>query len=473
MATWQFVADVSSASPTVVLDLNNGSPFWVGNDFSIDPAKFSKGYASSSLMHGARPTNSVAGNRSIRLPLHVKGSVSATVQAIQDLGRVLAAPSYLKVQLANATPIFFRLYGDPDYAATIRNLLLQTTTVEVTFEAEPWGIGPRVECAGSPFTVSNNPAIGTGVEFDITGVLGDEETPLLLLATSTGASGAPSGLVNKWSHFATRRRGTPSNYANEVQAEAMTMVSADTTATVDATMSGGNKARCTFATTAAMALRVTDTFPANGTPTVEARGEYLVYARVAKSTAADVIDLQLKYGTGSTANIANDVQRLPAGLAGPYYVNLGKVPVPAFADPYTSGLSGVLTKALMSWVGLYAQRVSGSGSLDIDFLYFMPCDEPTTLLCRFPATDTTYAVDATTDAGGAVYGFTTALDEVLTLAAPPQIVGGGGFPSLIPGATNRIHFLRNIDPNGTVDAIGDTTTFRAYYWPRFREFVRP
>jgi hypothetical protein len=472
MAIWQFVADVSSATPTVVLDLNNGLPFWVGNDFNIDPAKFAKGYTTSSLMHGARPTNSVAGNRTIRLLLHIKTSVANTVQAIQDLGRVLAAPSYLKVQLANATPLFFRVYGDPDYAATIRSLLLQTTTVEVTLEASPWGIGPRVECSGSPFTVSNNPAVG-GTKFDISGVLGDEETPLLLLATSTGASGAPSGLINKWSHFATRRRGTPSGYANEVQAEAMTSTSADTTATVDGAMSGGNKMRCTFATTAAMALRLTDTFPANGTPTVEARGLYRVYARVAKQTAGDVIDLQLKYGNSSSANIANDVQRLPAGLAGPYYVDLGKVPVPAFSDPYTSGLSGVLTKTVMAWVGLYAQRVSGSGALDIDFLYFMPCDEPTTLICRFPPTDTTYAIDGTTDAGGAVYGFSTALDEVLTVASPPQLIGGGGFPMLIPGVTNRIHFLRNIDPNGTVDAIGDTTTFRAYYWPQIREFVRP
>jgi hypothetical protein len=62
---------------------------------------------------------------------------------------------------------------------------------------------------------------------------------------------------------------------------------------------------------------------------------------------------------------------------------------------------------------------------------------------------------------------------VQNIAFPPQIVGGGGFPEVMPGQTNRVHVIRNVDPAGTVDALTDTTTIVAYYWPRWREFVRP
>ena len=41
------------------------------------------------------------------------------------------------------------------------------------------------------------------------------------------------------------------------------------------------------------------------------------------------------------------------------------------------------------------------------------------------------------------------------------------------GAIKREFPERNVDPNGTVDGITNTTTVRAYYWPRWREFTRP
>ena len=468
---WQFVADMASASPSVLLDLNS-SGMRVLTTWTLDPPTYEKGYAGGSLRHGKRPTRSVAGNRILQIPVEINKSTPAlAAQAIEDLGRQLAVDNILKVQIDGGTPVFFRTFADPDYAASLRSTLTQDSSHTLTIEAEPFAYGPRVEAPGSPFTVSNNPALSNGCLFDVTGILGDVETPLLILATSTGASGTPSGLVSKWSHIGTRRRGTPSNYSNVVQGEAMT-VSTDTSVTADATMSGGSKIRTTFATNANMTLRASDTFPGNGTSTVEARGEYNVYARVAKTVAGDNITCQIAYGDSVTTHVFNDPATLPAGVAGPYWVDLGKVPVPAYSDPVTLGFSGVQTKALMAWIGWYARRISGSGSVDLDCLYFVPADDQT-LIVKFPVTDTTYAIDATTDAGGAVYGLTTGLDEIISLAAPPEVVGGGGFPEVIPGQTNRIHLIRHIAPDGTVDAIGNTTTFRVYYWPRWREFTRP
>jgi hypothetical protein len=472
VATWQFVADMAGPSPTVLLDLNsNASSLRVGDDYNLDPSKYAKGYASSSLRHGAQPTNSVAQNRVLTIPIQVLSSSASAAGVIEALGAQIAKDNILKVQFGSSNPVFFRTFADPDYAIEVKKTLVEISRITLQLEAEPFAYGPRVEVTGSPFTVSNNPALSNGCLFDVAGVLGDVETPLLILATSTGASGTPSGLVSKWSHIGTRRRGTPANYSNVVQGEAMT-TSTDTSVVADAAMSGGSKIRTTFATNANMTLRASDTFPGNGTSTVEARGEYNVYARVAKTVAGDNITCQIAYGDSAATHVFNDPVTLPAGVAGPYWVDLGKVPVPAGSDPVTLGFSGVQTKVLMAWIGWYARRISGSGSIDLDCLYFVPADDQT-LIVKFPVTDTTYAIDATTDAGGAVYGLTTGLDEIISLAAPPEVVGGGGFPEAIPGQTNRIHLIRHVAPTGTVDAIGDTTTFRVYYWPRWREFTRP
>lgn len=464
MATWQFAADFVTASPTVLLDLNS-SPLFVGDAWNLDPPKYEKGYAASPLQHGQRPVRSVAGNRVLTIPVQVvAGTKDAAATAIENLGKQVAVNNILKVQFGS-TPVFFRTFADPDQAIAVTKTATENAMVTLQLEAEPFAYGVRVS-AGT-FTVSNDPANATNpCRFDITGVLGDVPTPLLLVSTTTGSS----GLVNKWSHFATRRRGTPSNYSNVIQAEDMTN-GTDASDVVDAAFSNGNKVRISFGTnTSITPVRISDTFPGNGTSTVEARGEYRVYGRMAMTTGTDTITVKLGYGASSSSPVFNDAKVLPA-VTNAVWVDLGLVPVPTGSDPVTSGYSGVQTKAVLPFVGLYASR-TGSGNLDVDCLLFVPADDQT-LICKFPTTDTTYAIDGTTEAGGSVYGSTTALDEIISTSTPPQITGGGGFPELIPGQTNRIHFLRNVDPTGTADAITNTTTFAAYYWPRWREFTRP
>lgn len=461
---------MASSTPTVLLDLN-AFGMQVGRGWNLDPPKYEKGRAGGILRHGQRITRSVAGNRILTIPIEVyKTTSDLTATQIENLGNMLAVDNILKVQLGTANPVFFRTFADPDMAMSLHGLSTQNTRIELQIEAEPFAYGPRVQVTGSPFTVSNNPAAGTNpCRFDITDVLGDVPTPLLLVATSTGASGTPSGFVSKWTHLATRRRGTPGNYANTIQAEDMTQ-GTNATVTADAAMSNGSKSRISFGT-ATNVLRLSDTFPGNGTSTVEARGEYIVYGRMAKTVSGDTIAVQLGYGGTSAGPIMNDAVTLPA-TTNAMWVNLGKVPVPPWSDPVTFGPSGVATKTLLGFVGLYASR-TGSGNLDVDCLYFMPADE-STVIVKWSSTDTTYAVDGTTSAGGSVYAVATALDEILSTSTPSQIVGGGGFPELIPGATNRIHMLRHVDPNGTTaDAIGNTTTVAAYYWPRWREYSRP
>lgn len=472
MAIWQFVTDFLTATPTVSLDLNSASTgIWVTDGYNLDPPKFVKGYSANALRHGATPTSSVAGNRTLQIPLVLNtADRDAAATAIQNIGLQISVDNFLKVQFGS-TPVFFRTFADPDYAWEVMKTLTQSSKVVLSLEAEPFAYGPRVTVTGSPFTVSNNPANATNpCRFDVTGVLGDVPTPLFMLFTSTGGTGAPSGVTSKWSHIATRRRGTPGNYSNVIQGENMTQ-GLNATVTADATMSGGSKSRISFGTTI-NSLRLSDTFPENGTATLEARGEYQVYGHFSKTVAGDVITVQLGYGASSTTPVLNDTVTLPA-VTGPFTTLLGKVPVPPWSDPVSHGYAGgAQLKVLLAFVGLYAARVSGSGSLDVDYLYFVPADDRT-LIVRWPSTDTTYAIDGTTSEGGSVYALNTSVDTIQTIASPAAITGGGGFPELTPGATNRIHFLRNVDPTGVTDPVTDTTTIQAYYWPRWREAVRP
>lgn len=470
MATWQFVEDMASASPTVNLDLNL-RPLLVADGYNFDPPKFNKGYASSPLRHGARQTNSVAENRVIALPIQfLATSTDSAALYAEALARQISRNNILKYQASSATaPVFFRTFADPDVANDLKKTFVQQMRVTLQLEAEPFAYGVR-ESLGT-FTVTNNP-VSDGCTFDITGssIKGDSPTPLLMVSTSTGASGAPSGLVNKWVHIGSRRRGQPTFLDYVIQGEAMTQ-GTNATVTADATMSNGSKSRISFGT-ATEVLRLSETFPESGVSGVAARGEYIVYARVAKTTPGDTITCRIGYGASSTSPVMNDVVTLPAGAGGPYWVNLGKLPVPPWSDPRTIGPTGVDAAVLLPFFGFYAARTAGSGNLDVDCFFFMPADDQT-LIVKFPSTDTTYAIDGTTNEGGAVYGVNTSLTDVITTQTPPQITGGGGFPEAIPGQGNRFFMLRQVDPTGTVDALTNTTTFQIYYWPRWREPFRP
>ena len=197
------------------------------------------------------------GNREITLSLYLKGlGVDAAATQLQAFQRELdRATNVLQYSPGSATnSVFFRTYRSP--LEQIRwdpdNKQLKATLL-----AEPFGLGLRQDIAS--VAVINNPAVAQGLFFDLTGIKGDVETPLLL-ETTTGASFFQRGLA-----YGVRPKGVSGNYpAIFRQAESLTM-GTDTTVTADAAMSGGSKARCTFAT-ASMQTRVSGVFPTSSVP---------------------------------------------------------------------------------------------------------------------------------------------------------------------------------------------------------------
>lgn len=170
MATWQFVADMVTATPTVLLDINSASTgMWVGDGYGLSPAPYDKGWAGNPMRHGSRLVRSSSPNRKLHIPIKLNASTNQVASTtVQTLGLLLRTDGILKYQASNVTnPVFFRTFADPDYAIDVIKTLIQNATLTLELDCEPFAYSPRVEVTGSPFTLSNDPAAGRTVRSSI------------------------------------------------------------------------------------------------------------------------------------------------------------------------------------------------------------------------------------------------------------------------------------------------------------------
>lgn len=227
------IVDKISATPTVRLDLNS-SPwrFLVeGHDFSPPPLR--RAIAQTMMRSGATVGASAYDLRVLRFQLELDAAdADSAATQVQNLARELnradtlersGASTYLKWQPGTTAPVFFRVF--PSDMGTVRELAPrdQTRFFELQILAEPFAYGLQ-EDAGT-FTVANDPAaVSNPMYFDLTGLKGDVDTPLIL---EIDGSGLADSLLPV-SVLATRRRGTPGNMPIVLQAESMALTS-DTT----------------------------------------------------------------------------------------------------------------------------------------------------------------------------------------------------------------------------------------------------
>jgi hypothetical protein len=295
-----------------------------------------------------------------------------------------------------------------------------------------------------------------GNVLDVTGVTGDVETPAKIQMSSGGANMAPVVGV--------RRHGTVTDITPVVQCEHMVQ-GADTTTGADAAMSNGQRSRTSFGTNAAMATRLTATLPyQGGFPRTAARGTYRLFAVVASSAATNTYALRLRvvsaFGGGIQMVGGDSVTYVATGTSR-QVVDLGLFQVPAGRDPVYDGYGAELPVGSLD-VQLQAQRVSGSGSLDWDYVIAMPADEA---LCALATTFFDVILDGATDTIWTPGGF----GEV-TAAAVPAVGATGQTIMLQPGQTNRLYFLRPDDVGtGAVrgaDVKSRSATVSVWFWPR-------
>lgn len=447
-----FVDSIAS-SPVYRLNLNSGNPLSVmadGSSFGMPALRRAR--ASSILVDGDYISAASYGNRLIRLRIelpHLDKDLAAT--QLQLLAREInREANFLRYRPGTSEPVFFRTFRSEIADVQWDGV---STFGEVEVEAEPFAFGLPVTL--SAVTVTNNPAaVSNGMFWDVTDVLGDVEAATQVIDTA-------NAMYNSSLWLATRRRGTPADVPFFAQAEAMTQVADTATQPNDAAMSGSgnNYSRVTFATTPSMATRLYRTFPFAST--IDARGTYRVIACVRQSSGGDLMALRviltslISSDTAFLGEVVNAVQTTSR-----QHVDLGLISAPFGVDPVTDGPSGVQLPAAPFNMSISAQRVSGAGTLDIDYILFLPADDQHAPVQIGNDGSGKYVFDAYQDV---VYSLTSGAVDLTQ-----DIIPGGGTPSVLPGVTNRIYLVRG-KTNVSVTA---TVPMQVKYWPRYF-YARP
>jgi hypothetical protein len=451
--------DAISGSPTTRLDLNDDSKWglnYTGTSFDPPPRRLSM--AGTLLADGRLIPAGAYDNRTIRLNVDLKtSSVDAQADEIQKLARELERPfNYLQWQPTGATsPVFFRTLWSAEQSITEYPGAGKFRTIAVELLAEPFGYG--VKQTLSPVAVANDPA--SGCYFEVTGVKGDVETPLIMTIEYGDVMGKGPTAI------AVRRKGTPSSMPFALQAEAMTGGTNTTIQANDAVMSGAgqNYMQCTYAS-AAMADRLTSAvFPSSAS--TDARGVYRPFLRYRRANNTAAYTAALKQTSGSQT-ATNDAEAL-ALTTDRRYIELGRVQIPFGVDPVYDG-TGAELSARGTIYALRSEKVSGSGNVDFDVFVFMPVDD-TFCMITWPTSSgpTSMVVDGPNDA---VYPI-GASGEIY----PQELVARtGSLPWVSPGVTNRVLWLLNA--GGASSTVSDDKTssvdITPAYVPRYLH-VRP
>lgn len=440
--TIQFVSAVS-ASPTVRLDLSLGA--WnVHARSELRPPDLNVARVSTLLTDGEFIPASAYANRFLKLVLQLStSSADASAAALQTLHRELNRPNnILKWFPSGAThPVFFHTYRAPPDAIHEIRAEGGLREIEVEIEARPFAVGLKETLAAE--VVTNNPA--STCYFDISGseIKGDVETPAIFVIPYADVSGfGPSAI-------SIRRTGTPSATPFFVQAESATLgTGATLPAGGDAVMSGSgdNFARISFGTPTMVDRLLFAVHPSSAS--VDARGRYRVLARYRKNTSGDSINMQLKVHTGGTA-YTNTAVACAASTTNRRYADLGTVQIPVGNDPVYDGLSGSERQARGAVVTLMAERTSGSGTLDVDVLVWMPVDGYGEITWPSTSGPTSMVFDGPLDS---VYPI-GASGEVFHREPVPRT---GGPVMLNPGQDARVFFLLNA--NGLASTVSDDIT---------------
>jgi hypothetical protein len=452
----QFVDSIASA-PTVRLDLADGAK-WNIKDFDFSPPKLKRARIAT-LMHDgdAIPATAYA-NRMIGLELVLKATTTDLLAAeFQKLNRELDRPNnILKWKSEGAgsgLEVFFRTFRSPDYQLDrLPNsdpTAIRTYVLKLKIEAEPFAYGLRETVTP---TAPTRAFANSFFDISAAQAKGDVATPLWLKLTA--------GDAHNQTLLAVRRHGTPGLYWAEGEAGVGLIV--DTTSVADAPSSGGSVARCTFATSTAMVARIliaVAPFSGAGSTSVEYRGTYRIFLRARKGTGGDVV--QARWAT------------VGSGLVGPTVVidttayklyDLGLFTLPLGSDPIVDGHSNTALAVESIELDIQAQRVSGTGNLDMDAIIAIPADEELSI------TDFGTAAAGqlpTFDGPNDVVYYQTAAGAIALVATLAKRTGD--IAIVQPNQVNRYHIIDNL----AAHSITGTIAVVWAYWPRFLDPVRP
>jgi hypothetical protein len=461
--------DSVAAAPTIRLDVSDGTT-WRVTSFDASPPRLRRSMSQNAMTDGGFVSSSQYEMRTVKATLWLtKATQDLNATQLQQLGRELNRDgNYLMYQpMSLSKPVFFRTVRS-DFTS-VREVPSSDTAVraiEIEVLAEPFALGLR-ETLG-PFTVNNDPAAGSnGCFFDVTGVLGDVDTPFLMVDTSSGPSRFD---------MAVRQHGTPSAFTFVYQCESMGLAAmSDTTnpgGGPDAAMSGtgtNNFVRTTFATLATLSTRLLGAIPAGAA----SDGTFRILAVVRRSDSTSSIQVQV----GQTA-VGASLSETPL-VTLPLTTNRQLVDLGTINNQTAQMFLGSDTKpgpTTRSFT-LKAGRTSGAGSLDWDVVFLIPADEAYLKFSdgRTLPRETTFDLVLDGDqavmmpTGANIYAGDSVYPDALFLAMSLA----GSPPRLVPNQTNRIYLLTS---DFTSDLPRHTKTdsevLTLHYFPRYL-YVRP
>jgi hypothetical protein len=429
-------------------------------DLQTDAVSVEDGFSLGSASMGGDPGGIGVeyGFRQISLPVLVAGDKGEALAVLSKLSvELLRETNWLRFQLtAGAAPEWYKTYRSPPSAISFDEVMVSGSSsgvtaddgssdmwrIAVTLDADPFGWGSRVDAVVEA-VVSNDPAATVNpMSFQTPVILGDAPcSPIIWWGTT---------LVDQ--PFLLASGPAPPHTG---QAE-VGLLGADTTVQAnDPAFSGvgSNYTRTTFATTPGMVNRL-------GLGAPSAPGLWRALARVRQNTATDVVALQLgpvwSRGAAPVVTLAS--------VSTFQIVDLGvyQMPPNVGTDHVGGGPTATGVANFGNWLG--AQRVSGAGTLDIDYVVYVPADRSTQFLTANPSADGLFNVlDGEQDAVYGVVGGATPFDPAAALWDPYMTLEGGSLPKLPAGEASVVYWVR-MRPGAAVNA---TTTLSMSYYPKF------
>lgn len=243
------------------------------------------------------------------------------------------------------------------------NTVDATLTVEdvtVTIERGLWTPARGVSADSTPISLTGQAFAGSAAS---SADAGGDTSGLFYLELTHDAASTTGQIDRAIIGYRSKMLGG-ANYddCGKFESESATM-GTDTSSTADATASGGNIARCTFGTTTTAAIRISGAKIPYGT--------HRMFARM-KITGTAVASVYLSYSDGTVAQGATFAANTAVLVSSTSYLvyDLGVV---------QSGKVDRIGSVALGTYQIYASLSSGSGNLDIDWVYCMPTEGYVTL----------------------------------------------------------------------------------------------
>lgn len=378
----------------------------------------------------------------------------------------------------NSDPV--HLFWNVDGETIGRRSIVHDISYEVNTE-EVLNANLGLDAAKVRLAVQHNPYWESTLLSDIAGTVSDLGGTVVIPLTDTSypsrikylnligwsGDGLFSDRTKAWVGIRDYRNGV-SGFIPVWEAEAGT-VATDASGTADAAARGGTAIRISFATETDMVKRFSVKWSDIGTASFDhLTGRYLVLGRLKLSAGTVEVATELRHGWLGQAGLESSlgVTYLSA-VTNPEYVNYNFVPlgvaeIPPTGDRDAIASTGGTAAPLRSYgLALYAERLSGAGTMNFDCFVLMPADH------LFIASQT--AISFTNGASTRVY---TGNDDI-PYAVKYSIADYYGnieysFENwnLPPGGGVMVF----VSQAGTFHALDGTVTVSGNYFKRFRSY---